>query len=539
MSDPGKGIGTGGGAFERKATGLVREGRTRDALFYNVMWASVGLTFAFFWLFYGAYPGANAIVGILVAALLGLPGAFLYAMLTQVMPRTGGDYVFNSRALHPAVGFASSFSFCFWLVIVMGVYTTYVAEYGFAALARSIAGFTGAEGWLDVANWLTTDWGLFIVGVVLLLFSAILFAMGGIRLFFRVQVWAFGIYVLGALALPALVGYFGGDFSGHFNEYAANLGVNDAFAKMTASANEAGFESAGFSWATTLKAVSLWWFIFGFIYSSNYFAGEIRQKRRTHLFSIPGAIALVVLILLIITPAFTKMVGYDVAGQFSFADPATYGFAGAPGYAELMAIGSGSEILGLLIILGFTVGLVVWLPQTILLVSRSMFAWSLDRVMPDRLSQVESRTRSPLLAITVMTVLCIGSTAMFAFTDWVSPLSAPFGQTLFTLLITALSGTVLALRHPRLVASTSFGRRVLGMPLLTVVGGLAVLGFGGAIAILLTDPNSGVSLANDPDKLLTAIIVYVVALVIYFVSRMIRKRQGVDLDLAYRELPVE
>lgn len=529
----------GGAVFERKATGLVREGRTRDALFYNVMWASVGLTFAFFWLFYGSYSGANAIVGFLIAAALGLPGAFLYAMLTQVMPRTGGDYVFNSRALHPAVGFAASFSFCFWLIIVMGVYTTYVAEYGFAALARTIAGYTGATGWLDVANWLTTSWGLFIVGTALLLLSAVLFALGGIRLFFRVQAWGFALYVLGALVLPALIGYLGGDFSGHLDAYAANLGVADASTRLAESAAAAGHESSGFSWGATIKSVSLWWFIFGFIYSSNYFAGEIRQKRRTHLLSIPGAVALVVVILLVITPAFVKMVGYDVAGQFSLADPASYGFAGAPGYAEVMAIASGSPVLGVLIVFGFTVGLVVWLPQTILLVSRSMFAWSFDRVVPQQLSHVESRTRSPVVAIAVMTTLCVGSTAMFAFTDWFSPLAAPFGQTLFTLLITALSGTILAFRHPRLVASTSYGRRILGIPLLSVVGALAVLGFGGAVAILLIDPNSGVSLANDPAKLATAVAVYVVGVLIYLSSRVLRKRQGYDLDLAYRELPAE
>ena len=102
--------------FTRKATGLVRQGRTRDALFYNVMWSSVALTFAFFWLLYPFYyQGSNAILAFLIAAALGLPGAFLYAMLAQVMPRTGGDYVFNSRALHPAIGFAANVSYCFWL----------------------------------------------------------------------------------------------------------------------------------------------------------------------------------------------------------------------------------------------------------------------------------------------------------------------------------------------------------------------------------------------------------------------------------------
>jgi basic amino acid/polyamine antiporter, APA family len=97
--------------FTRKATGLVREAKTSDALIYNLLWSSVGLTFAFYWLFYGFYPGASPYVSLLVAAGLGLPGAFIYAMLTQVMPRTGGDYVFNSRSLHPAIGFAGNFSY--------------------------------------------------------------------------------------------------------------------------------------------------------------------------------------------------------------------------------------------------------------------------------------------------------------------------------------------------------------------------------------------------------------------------------------------
>jgi basic amino acid/polyamine antiporter, APA family len=70
----------------------VREGRTVDALFYNVMWSSVALTFAFFWLLYAFYYQSSNIYGaFLIAAALGLPGAFLYAMHAQMMPRTGGD----------------------------------------------------------------------------------------------------------------------------------------------------------------------------------------------------------------------------------------------------------------------------------------------------------------------------------------------------------------------------------------------------------------------------------------------------------------
>jgi amino acid transporter len=525
--------------FTRRATGLVREGRTVDALFYNVMWSSVALTFAFFWLLYSFYyNGSNAILAFLIAAALGLPGAFLYAMLSQIMPRTGGDYVFNSRALHPSIGFAANVSFCFWLAVVYGVYTTYFATYGIGAFSHMMAGYTGSSGWLSFGEWFSTEAGLFITGTVAVLLSAGIFVIGGVRLFFRLQAGAFVLYMLGAFLLPILIGLFGSEagFITNFNDYASNLGASNAFSAMQHSATEAGFAPSGFDFEATLKSVSVFWFIFGFIYSSNYFAGEIRLRKRTHMLSIPGAVGVAVVALLLLTPAFTNVVSYATNGQFGFADPAAYGFTGAPAYPELIAIASGSAVWGTIVILGFSVGMLIWLPQTMMLISRSMFAWSFDRIMPERLSYVEPRSHSPIYAIAIVSLLAIASTAVYAFTDWFSTLSVLLGLSL-TLLVTAFSGVALPFTQPAMVENSPFNRRVAGIPLLSLVGGLAVLGFGGAIAILLWDPGSGTSLSANPGKLELAVLVYVVAFAVYFVSRAIRRSQGIDIELAHTELP--
>jgi APA family basic amino acid/polyamine antiporter len=527
--------------FTRKATGLVREGRTVDALFYNVMWSSVALTFGFFWLFYSFYyNGSNAILAFLIAACLGLPGAFLYAMLAQIMPRTGGDYVFNSRALHPSIGFAANASYCFWLAVVYGVYTTYFASYGIGAFGHMMAGYTGSSGWLSFGEWFSTEAGLFITGTVAIIVSAGIFVVGGVRLFFKLQVGAFILYMAGAFLLPALIGVFGSKagFISNFNEYGANLGAAHAFQAMQHSAGEAGYVKSGFDFTSTLKSVSAFWFIFGFIYSSNYFAGEIRLKKRTHMLSIPGAVAVAVVLLLIFTPLYTHIVGYGTNGALGFADPATYGFSEAPAYPELMAIASGSPIWGTIILAGFSAGLLIWLPQTILLISRSMFAWSFDRIVPQKLSYVEPRSHSPIYAIAIVSLLAIASTAIYAFTDWFTSLSALLGLST-TLIFTAISGIVLPFTQRAMVESSPFNRRVLGIPLISLVGGLALLGFSGAIAILLWDPGSGASLSANPGKLELAVVVYIVALAVYFISRAIRRSQGIDIELAHAELPPE
>ena len=246
----------------------------------------------------------------------------------------------------------------------------------------------------------------------------------------------------------------------------------------------------------------------------------------------PGAVLVAVLFLLILTPAYLHYAGYDLNAMLGFADPTAYGFAaGAPAYPELAAIASGSAVLGGLIVIGFTAGLLIWLPQTMLLISRSMFAWSFDRIMPERLSHVDPRSRSPIVAIGVVTVLAIASTAIYSFTTWFSTLSVLLGLST-TLLVTALAGTVLPYRQRAMVDASPYARKVLGLPLFTFVGGLALIGFGAAIAILLWDPGSGASLSDNPGKLELAVAVY-------FISRAIRRRQGIDFELAYRELPPE
>jgi APA family basic amino acid/polyamine antiporter len=530
------------GLFTRKATGLVREARTSDALFYNVMWASVALAFAFAWLLYGAsYVGSNMVLSFFLAAVLGLPGAFVYAMLAQIMPRTGGDYVFNSRSLHPSVGFAANFSFCFWLAVIYGVYTTYMTTYGFGAFGRMMAGFTGSGGWLDFGNWFSHDYALFITGTVAVLISAAVFVRGGLTLFLRLQVVTFSIYILGTFLIPVLVGIFQtkSGFIANFNHYAANLGTNHASAALAASAHKAGFAPTGFDTTMTLKSITVFWYVFGFLYASNYFAGEIRLRKRTHLLSIPGALLVSVIFIGLLLPAYLHVTGYSFNGQLGAAAPGAYGFAaGAPAYPEIMGIASGTWVLGAIIIIGFTLGLLIWLPQTMVLVSRSMFAWSFDRIMPARLSQVDSRTHSPVIAIAIVTLLAIASTAIYAFTTWFSTLSVLLGLTL-TLIITAVGAVVLPYRQRAMVENSPYGGRFAGVPILSLVGGLAVLGFGAAIAVLLWDPGSGASLSKNPGKLWLALGVYAVAFGIYFVSRAVRRSQGIDLSLTYLELPPE
>src|SRR5690348_4207191 len=49
------------------------------------------------------------------AGLFALAGAAVYAELGAMLPRAGGEYVYLSRAFHPAFGFLSG-----WIALVVG-----------------------------------------------------------------------------------------------------------------------------------------------------------------------------------------------------------------------------------------------------------------------------------------------------------------------------------------------------------------------------------------------------------------------------------
>ncbi|HXD68985.1 MAG TPA: amino acid permease, partial [Gaiellales bacterium] len=98
-------------AFERQATGLVREAGWWDILVYNLNFVSIGLMAAFlFNTTIPFYPGVNVYVNELIAFGLVIPLSFVFAMFASAMPRSGGDYVYVSRTLHPALGMMSSWN---------------------------------------------------------------------------------------------------------------------------------------------------------------------------------------------------------------------------------------------------------------------------------------------------------------------------------------------------------------------------------------------------------------------------------------------
>ena len=76
-----------------------------SAFAYNVL--NIGVIFPFVYLTtLAVWPNASLTLGILITGFFTAFLAVVYAGLASAMPRTGGDYIFQTRTIGSWVGFA-------------------------------------------------------------------------------------------------------------------------------------------------------------------------------------------------------------------------------------------------------------------------------------------------------------------------------------------------------------------------------------------------------------------------------------------------
>ena len=107
---PSHGTADAGGMFTRTATGLVRGVPPRSSLIINLIPGHPTQIMAAILLFaLTVGPGGNVFLALLLVVPMVLAFSYAFGYLTQMIPRSGGDYMLVSRVIHPAVGYISVF----------------------------------------------------------------------------------------------------------------------------------------------------------------------------------------------------------------------------------------------------------------------------------------------------------------------------------------------------------------------------------------------------------------------------------------------
>ena len=86
----------------------------------------------------GLFPSANIPAAIVISILPALVIGLTYIILSISMPRSGGDYVWIGRILHPVLGFMMNFGLVFYLFTFIAVDVDLFTQAGLGSYFYSI-----------------------------------------------------------------------------------------------------------------------------------------------------------------------------------------------------------------------------------------------------------------------------------------------------------------------------------------------------------------------------------------------------------------
>jgi amino acid transporter len=527
--------------FARKATGLVRQASAKDVFIYNVNFINIAIGIALMFLFMpnGAYPGVNIYLSIVLCTLVVLPTSLVYAMFASAMPRSGGEYVYVSRATKPLFGFVASWNYTIWCFFYIGVPAAFLGKYGISALFRELGVFLGSAEMTGWGNWFTTPLGTALTGSVLIILFAWVF-VSGVALYMRIQNLLFLVASVG-LAVTALVllAHHPEDAVAAFNHYAGSFTVNaDTYHAIVANLGANAVQPAPFSLKQTLISMTWPFTVLGFSIASAYIGGEIKGANRAQMLGMPGSLLYSAVWLIIISFVTLHAFGFDFLGNLAAVNPANVHLGFTPNFSELAAALTGNLWLVLIIGISFALWSYAWLPIYILTATRNILAWALDGMAPGKIAEVNERTHSPLIAIIVSALLGLGFLWLYAYDAEFSTISGFFGQVCGTFVITSIGAIVFPYTQRDMFEASPVAWRLFGIPVLSILGVLSLLGMMTIAWAFLNDPQSGISF-SAPFMLYVNLAVFLSGFVYFFAVKFIQARKGVDIDLAFAEIPPE
>lgn len=542
--------------FTRKASGLVRVMSPYSAFVYNIL--TMGLIFPWTYLWApGALPGGKVIWGILLAMLIEIPIAYVYVWLSTALPRSGGDYVFQSRVFGGGVAFTVVFSgFVIWILQWVALSGWLVSYLGFAPLFLGLGATLGNASLSTLGVWFTSATGIVVVSIANAALAMWLL-VSGFKNYVRFQhVMWWGTLLAFATIFVVLFTTPASEFVSRLNAFAvASGGVENFYQTAVEAVSAAGIDlNPPFSLMATLLIAPIAWTSLQWATYSAQQNGEIKDARsfKSQVFIMVGSLVATGLLLALLAVGIERVAGSEfsyVAGAGYWSLIAEANINGFNLWPPIVAVAlTGSPLVVLIIGLGYLLNGFQIVCNSYIGVTRVLVAMSLDRLLPEWFSKVDEKLHTPVnahLAYFLASVPVI--LAYNLVPGWIGlTLGVTFGSG-YVFVITCIAGALLPYRAKELYEASPGAQYKLGnLPLVTVLGVLGgVLGIL-MVAAFLFAPQLGVlgnwNFENFPSGVWAQIIAFavvVVSAVIYFVMKNSQKSKGINVDYAFKEIPPE
>ncbi len=610
--------------FVRKASGLVRAWSVFDAFIYATFSINL-ITLGLFIFSYCWYFGGSLGTAVVVGGIFTIFEVIVYASLISAMPRAGGDYVWQSRILGRGVGFLLSVT-GWWFILWL-----WVPLYGQILTYEFITPMAALLGAPEAALWFTGTSEGMLVGMLFVCAIVFIYIAIGMKWYARVQKVCFYMGMLGLLIVFGLLLF------GNKEAFIAGLNANlpvlyglpqaDYYTATIAAGEAAGatFGSLGtVALGASMAMIPMMVFFNLWPNWGSTLYGEVRGATdyKRNFWGMAAAIIVTAGLALIFFALINKTMGWDfyINANGAFWSNVFYGtdvpIPVWPYPVQFATFLTSSRPLQLIVV--FLVGMwwFGWSGTVFLSSTRVIFAAALDRMLPEWVSKIDSRTRTPVNALLLMVipsviisylyaydilnfksivldatlviaVTFLGSTlagillpwrqkeifdgspiARYIMPSWLSwlvmvlfvgaagyllTLTSTYGmqafaqwgdQTLLTQAMIALIALLSVFNAILLIYVTVFvGRKVLAgekLPLIALAGLIFFAFLDWLLVVWFWDPGYlyGIGWQNST-SMVFMIIMYALAAAIYFGFSAYRRKQGIDVDKIYKEIPVE
>ncbi len=538
------------GLFLRKSSGLIRAFSPFDGFAYNIYAVSIIVAAAFSYAIAWQWPDANIPLGIILNCLGLVPMCIVYAMLSTLMPRAGGDYVWQSRVLGGVVGYILGFT-----VPVFGPWFFMASNVApgpgmvMSPLFISLGAIFKVDAFTRIASWLSTPTGGWWFYVFYIVFASTVLILG-MRFYAKIQKWSFiigcaaiAMWVIIILVTPR------GNFEADFNAFMQNVfkwGDGNAYRQIITMAQTNGFQSMPLGQTRFLPSLLIGpviaYAFIAVVWGGNL-VGEIGglTQYKNSRFVYVGSI----LFCLVVCAGLMWLLISKISNEFFTSANFLWmgGHAGelpvAPYLGIFLMAMSRNPWVWLLVALGLNAWFWIWPTNNMVGSTRVAFAMAYDRMLPGFVARVSKRVGAPVIAIAICAVMSLIFGYFYLFTKFASlTLAMPLLLTVY-FSSSVLAGVLLPYKKEtkELYESSPISKyKIFGYPSITVLGIVALIYNGFMFVLYVVDPRYGV---NSSLSIGFIAGILVLAGLIYFGYRAYRRRTGINTDLTYKEIPTD
>ena len=526
--------------YARKSSGLVRTIGIFGAMVFGIHCISLSSSglITFSWVA-GVWPGSSIIGVLTVAMIFCLFHAYTYAVIGATMPRSAADYTLASRTLSAPLAFAASWTLVIFSAMVAGSLIAWIPKTALPVLFHTMGIVMANQGFMDFANWSSTAVGIVIIGTICTVITFILMIQPTrtilrileVGFFLGILAWVVLYFQLGTAAkdaFPAAWDKFMGAGS-----YAARIDLAKANG-MVVNPNVGVMTLAGL--------IMGFWIFYGY-YIPTFFAGEVKQAEKTLLVGSWASLIVTWAIFVVAAIVLQRLVPLEWIAAESYLSNAGVASANPMPWITFYAAILRPNIILLWIVAIAWVFTLINLAQTYFFYcSRIIFAWSFDRLVPEKVCYIHPTLNSPIIAILIITL--IAEIGVLDASGWLwagSVMGAQLNFVFFaawTMLVPVLAITLFPFIKPDLFENASaFVRRKVGnVPVITIVGSITLCFLVWLIVASFIFPAVGGMIGVGTLGTLAGFIIS--GLLVFYGARAYRlNKEGIDINWTFQSLP--